>query len=153
VFQLPLILDSATEDVLTTNFYSGVNSLYRFGCAGCSKRDRNRWQHLCDDCDIALASDERVKAGASMIAQRSEEIYALANPELPPRDDMDLDGPLVCQACQVEFSDGHSIREHFDTQHGATFVMPTREKGKSKASSPLKLNDDVVRPGKLQKGV
>ena len=108
---------------------------------------------MCDDCHTALSADENVKTQAIKITERSDEIYARENPDLTPADvdmDAEMDGPLVCPACQVEFSDGNSIRVHFDTHHDATIVLP-HESRKNKATSPLKVNDDDIRPGKLQK--
>ena len=51
VFGEQLILDSASDDLLTTkNIYKEVNSLYKYGCAACPSKSRNKWALLCDEC-------------------------------------------------------------------------------------------------------
>ena len=154
-FGVPFILDSATDDVLTTKLYAGVSSLYRFGCSGCNSRSRNRWQNLCDVCMTSLEGDELIKADAEKLEKRAEEIYDELHPGLEPAGnrDVDMEAGLVCEACNMSFKDGNELQEHFDAHHeGVTVVLPTGSRRKNKASSPLKPTDvDNVRTIKVHK--
>ena len=50
-FDVPFLLPSATDDVITTDrIYHHVNSLYRYGCAACPSKVKNKWPLLCDVC-------------------------------------------------------------------------------------------------------
>ena len=52
-----LILDNAADDLLCTrNYYNEVNGLYKYGCAACASKERNKWRLLCDMCN-AMVSD------------------------------------------------------------------------------------------------
>lgn len=130
-FGAPFILDSATEDVLTTKLYTGVNSLYKFGCAGCDGKAKNRWINLCNDCTASLEDDDQVKADAEKLLERADAIYDAANPGINSEMEVD-DVTLVCPGCGVSFNDGSDMKKHFDTHHeGIVLVVPEKEKRKS----------------------
>ena len=129
VFNAPFILDSATDEVLVTGLYRGVNSLYKFGCSGCNSRVKNKWQNLCDVCSNAIAEDGQLKTDAEKLAARADEIFDLSHPPMGNGnvdDDVEMTDILTCEACNVTFKDGQEIRHHFDTKHaGTTLVLPT----------------------------
>lgn len=155
VFGEPFILDSATatDEILTTRLYAGVNSLYRFGCAGCNGRAKNRWHNLCNECMSSLEGDESISAEAVKIAERALAIYSDENPQIEVGD-VEMDEGLVCEECKVSFSDGKEIREHFNSHHEGVVDQPTKKdnRKKNKASSPLKATDEGdVRANKVLK--
>lgn len=80
-----LILDSASDDLLTTkNIYREVNSLYKYGCAACVSKSKNKWALLCDECaDAASATTCEVFNTALQDYDRSVEKQAsIMNPPL-----------------------------------------------------------------------
>ena len=144
VFGVPFVLDSATDEVLTTKLYTGVNSLYKFGCSGCNGRTKNKWYNLCNDCTSSLGSDEKIMADTEKLVERAEAIYDELNPAFIPADgsDMEIDGDsLVCPACGVSFNDGNEIRNHFDTQHEGTVLVVPGDKEKRKKNKATDHSD------------
>lgn len=146
---IPYVLESATAEVLTARRYAGVSALYRFGCAGCNSRERNKWQNLCDTCKSSLAADPVVKESTAKLMERIKDIYDASNPEFPTDTVMEdveegtaeavvvLDEPLVCEVCNITFQSGQEIRDHFSERHQDMVLvqLPSRKKKKRSPKS------------------
>ena len=50
-FGIPYKLPSTTnESLVVERKYTGVHALYRYGCAACKSRERNKWFSVCNTC-------------------------------------------------------------------------------------------------------
>ncbi len=117
------LLPSATDESMVTKTYFGVTPLYRFGCSGCKRRKKNKWANLCDDCVTSVQESSDAKEAAEKIEKRAEELFNLNNPPLNVDSDTES---LTCECCDVHFSSGSEIRDHFNVQHPEIeFVMPS----------------------------
>ena len=146
-FESPLILDAATPVHLTSSrMYSEVNSLYKYGCAGCNKKDRNKWFHLCDHCREALKTDEWVMQA---VKKFEEAVTAIEDAENPPLTTESDGEQTSCEICKVELGSAAEIREHYDQKHPEVQPPTTgddiREKFKNKKP------DDADKTGRRKK--
>ena len=135
-FGTPLLLPSATdENVVRNRGYAGVNTLYKYGCAGCPRKDRNKWFHLCDYCKKSIETDGWIK---EMVKNYEERVSAIQEQELPPLDDRTNDfgnGDLECPVCKLQFNNTGTFNQHFkqnhpDEQHTEEKSQQIRGKGK-----------------------
>ena len=117
-FGTPLLLPSATDDNIVTNRgYARVNALYKYGCGGCNRKDRNKWFHLCDYCKKSIETDEWIK---EMVRKYEDRVEEIREQELPPLDDrMDdsTDGDLECPVCKLHFNNTGTFNQHFKQTH------------------------------------
>ena len=145
----PYILENVTEDIISlSNKYQHVKSLYKYGCGACSRKDRNKWQNICDVCKQQAAEDEEVKHQAQEMRKR---IAERTENELPPLGDPgdSSDDVLKCETCDLTFSNITDIRAHFNDNHpdmkfkrgktqNANNVQDTEKKGRRNKSTPYK---------------
>ena len=117
-FDTLLLLPSATDDNIVTNRgYARVNALYKYGCGGCNRKDRNKWFHLCDYFKKSMESDEWIK---EMVRKYEDRVEEIREQELPPLDDrMDdsTDGDLECPVCKLHFNNTGTFNQHFKQTH------------------------------------
>ena len=77
------LLPSATNDTITTRWkYGRVNALYKFGCAACSSREKNKWYYICLECKTALLEDVATKVATARFNTYIQEAYDEENPTL-----------------------------------------------------------------------
>lgn len=135
-FDTPLLLPSAVKhDAIVAPLYSGVNSLYKFGCASCSSRERNKWYNHCSDCDKKVRTDERVIEESEKLLARADEIYQAENPNIDDVEMHDMD--LTCEECAVTFNSSKEIRDHFNSLHPNSGVVPRNKRKRRNCSTPL----------------
>ena len=133
-----LILSSATEDVLcSSRMYRGVNSLYKYGCAACPRKDRNRWFGLCDVCKQEMEGDSQFQEEVNFFDQRVQEWN---NQNNPPLDTSDGEQP-ICEECNIHFDNAAAIKEHFNSNHNAK----DSTRGSEDIRSNAKFNSDKGR--------
>ena len=126
-FKLPYQLPSASQEVLALpNKYSNVTSLYKYGCAACGRKERNRWPNICDGCKAEAANAEGL---AEDFVKRVEAVFDEENPALSDGDH------IKCEHCDVVFEDIKDLRNHFSEEH------PDIEP-KSKRTKSSQLNED-----------
>ena len=130
-FKLQYKLPSVETDVLALpNMYRNIASLYKYGCAACDKKDRNRWTNICDTCKTD-AQDEAINSLAEDFGKRVAEIEDIENPTLEVVSDDDI---LRCDICEITFQEISDIRQHFKDVHpGDKYKRPkhnTAEDGK-----------------------
>ena len=142
IFNTPYLLPSAVDrdDAITAPRYSGVSSLYRFGCGSCNSRERNKWANVCSDCSEKLSAEEWVGEGVQRLSERADEIYEAENPAIDD-DVLMTDADLTCEECAVTFTGGKEIREHFNTHHPS--VVTPGNKRKRRALSPADVHTNV----------
>ncbi len=124
-FKLPYQLPSATQEVLALpNKYSNVTSLYKYGCAACGRKDRNRWANICEECKAAAVSAEDLTED---FAKRVEAVLDDENPALSDGDH------IRCEHCEVVFEEIKDLRKHFSEEHPES--EPKYKRGKSNQSN------------------
>ena len=83
-FKEPYLLSSATDDVTTTDkIYKRVKSLYKYGCAACPSKARNKWPLLCDQCVQTIGSSEGLNEAVNEYDERVAKQVDLVTPSLP----------------------------------------------------------------------
>ena len=93
-----LILDSASDDLLSTkNFYREVNGLYKYGCAACSNRAKNKWPLLCDDCQVVVNGKEDAEFNVAL-QEYDSAVERQANVMNPPLGTQSVKLPLLTDA-------------------------------------------------------
>ena len=131
----PYILEGATDDVISlTNKYFHVRSLYKYGCAACDSKKRNKWYNLCDVCKSSASSDEEAIAQAREMREKIQQRIEAELPALGDGEDSAED-ELKCEDCGVAFQELSELRAHFKDNHpGADFRF--------KRSRSYKSNED-----------
>ena len=114
----PYLMENATDDVISLpNFYHHVTSLYKYGCAACGAKDRNKWPNICDHCKSQARSDEEVLEIAKKL---EDEVRKRTDAEHPPiggvSDDSTEEG-FKCDDCGVVFEEIGEMRNHFKDSH------------------------------------
>lgn len=113
----PYILPSATsESLASTDLYSNVTGLYKYGCSGCSSKARNKWYNLCTECRSAVQEDADIRKQIEEFEERVEQFLLANNPDLQQQT---VGSPevLSCPHCDTEFVSGEQIRNHFKDNH------------------------------------
>ena len=124
-FDIPYLLPSTSVDVLALpNKYWNVNSLYKYGCAACASKTKNRWANICENCKTAAEGTD-VTLLADEFAKRVKIIMDVEQPTLSS-DDMD---EIRCEQCEVTFHDIKDLRQHFADEHPEN--EPKFKRGKS----------------------
>ena len=85
LFKESLIMEAASDDLMTTtNYYRGVNDLYKYGCAACPSKARNKWPLLCDACvaNASVLTNEELKTAVQDYDAAVEKQYMAMNPPL-----------------------------------------------------------------------
>ena len=80
-----IFLPSGANDFITSSKrYSGVQSLYKYGCAACNDKTRNKWWGLCTACqERAEAPKENgLTYGLGLLSSIAEDIQERENPTL-----------------------------------------------------------------------
>ena len=80
-----IFLPSGPNDyIITRRKYSGVRSLYKYGCGACSDRERNKWWGLCMRCvDHAKApADNGLAYALEVFNDTLKQIQDIENPSL-----------------------------------------------------------------------
>ena len=81
-----IFLKSGANDLITTKKkYRGVKALYKYGCAACADKGRNKWWQLCTTCaDNAKLPDENgLSKALDILYRKAREIRDEENPALP----------------------------------------------------------------------
>ena len=140
LFDVPLKLESATDDVLCApRFYKGITPLYRFGCSGCNDRTKNKWQNLCDACRQTAFEDPDILSKAGGIRNREKQIYELANPQMVgvgdsksggSDDQLSDGGDLTCPFCSIAMENSVAFNQHFKVHHPEEKIKSVRDKCK-----------------------
>ena len=113
-FGIPMLMESATDEVIALpNKYWNVTTFYKYGCAACSNKNKNKWFNLCDNCKQNASADVDVQNKATDFSKRQLEIEALENPTLQESDGDEL----RCEICDVCFEDLTEVRRHFTESH------------------------------------
>ena len=113
-FAVGVLMKSASDDVIALpNKYRHVTSLYRYGCAACASKARNKWYNICDICKEAAVQDEEIKKEKEWYDTRLKAIMDEENPSLPS----DSDDDLKCVSCQVVFQEVNELRRHLKEAH------------------------------------
>ena len=133
-FETPYILSTADQKNVTSSImYSKVNSLYKYGCAACNRKERNKWFFLCDLCKEEAKTDSWVHDMQKQFDELMTQIEQAENPMLPRDSDEE---PASCELCQVQLGTAAEIRTHYDQKHPGIQPPPTgediREKSKSR---------------------
>ena len=114
--QVQYLLESATDDVVCLpNKYQNVRSLYKYGCAACNRKEKNKWFNLCDDCKVEAVSDKETTGEAEKMRLEIQRRIELDLPALGLSDESEDE--MRCEKCEVIFSDISEIRAHFQTDH------------------------------------
>ena len=112
-FKTPYLLPSTSVDVLTLpNKYWNVTSLYKYGCAACGSKTKNRWSNICNDCKAAADS-----SGDTPLAEDfARRVISIMDAELPTlwSDDVNV---IRFEKCEVTFHDLKDLRQHFGEEH------------------------------------
>ena len=81
-FGHPYKLPSATDEIATvTRKYSGVRSLYKYGCGVCDTKVRNKFYSLCAECKNATAENE-FQRKVELFVKMANEMEEIENPPL-----------------------------------------------------------------------
>ena len=120
-FGQPLFLPSTTDEVLTTKRgYVKVNQLYKYGCAGCNSKEKNKWFHLCDTCKDEATKDQWVVEAMQKYEQRVAEIRDEETPELnggnetrEPSEGQEL----RCPVCTLALTNASDFSTHMKHNH------------------------------------
>ena len=112
-FKTSYLLPSTSIDVLALpNKYWNVTSLYKYGCAACGSKTRNRWSNICDDCKAAADSSD-----VTPLAEDFERrVATIMDAELPMLSSDDAD-EIRCEQCEVIFHEIKDLRQHFAEEH------------------------------------
>ena len=70
--------------ILQAKKYSGVKSLYKYGCGACSDKTRNKWWGLCTLCQerAQAPKDNGLLYGLQLINDLAQDIQDQENPSL-----------------------------------------------------------------------
>ena len=113
---VPILMPSADDDVLVLpNKYSHIRSLYKFGCAACSSRVRNKWYHLCDICKSNASSDSSIQEKVQWFKKRVDELEPSIAEPINISNDSAVE--LKCDACGIVFEDLKDLKAHFNKEH------------------------------------
>ena len=135
-FGVPLVLPSATDELcVTKRGYAKVTSLYKYGCAGCNSKDKNRWFHLCDRCKDALKSDPWVQQSMEAFEQRVFTIREEETPALDATMSSDSD-ELSCPVCSLELTNAADFNKHIKQKHPDAPKVARDMREKSKYGTP-----------------
>ncbi len=144
-FGMPMLMDSATDEVIALpNKYWNVTTFYKYGCAACNNKCRNKWFNLCDDCKQNANVDADVQTKAAEFTKRQSQIEDLENPALQESDGDEL----RCEICDVCFEELTEVRRHFTEHH------PDREtkfKRSHKNDGRSQIEDDDGKKGRRNK--
>ena len=124
-FNIPLFLESATEDVFALpNKYWHVNSLYKYGCGACNSRIKNKWFNICDQCKQAAATDEEVQVKLKWFNSRVETLM----PHLHESEEEASDDEWKCDECQIVFQELKELRAHYKENHSESDSVSFKRK-------------------------
>ena len=139
-FGEPLILSSATAELLCmSRKYRGVNGLYRYGCAACQRKERNRWPGLCDECKNDVHDNGALHQEVAALEERIRQFNVILHPSLT-----DSDGEQIsCDDCGIPLDNGIAIKEHFKVHHSTK----DSTRGSDDIRSNSKFNSDKGRRG------
>ena len=133
-FGIPYMLNSATKEIITSDrFYAGVNSLYKYGCSGCSSKVQNKWWNLCSECTKKSQDDEVIQEALVQFNTKLDEIKDAMHPTLENmrmENNSDSESNLQCDDCNIHFENGNDIREHFKEKHPNIETIDIRDKAK-----------------------
>ena len=133
IFGVPYVLPSATAEAMTTkNYYSKVNSLYKYGCAACNSKLQNQCYFLCDLCKEASGGADWMPQMVADFRARVEEINQEESPPLVSLDFSHLsDGEeLPCPVCASVFTKVSEFKKHYDQLHPQEKEKSLRDKAK-----------------------
>ena len=140
---VPMLFNSATDDVVALpNKYWHLTSFYKYGCAACDSKDRNKWYNLCDRCKEAAKTDDVVRKKVEAFSTRLNEVEELENPDLGDVS-VSEDDELKCDICDVIFQEVKDIRQHFTDNH------PDKE-AKFKRALTQRKDDDTKKARRKQ---
>ena len=147
-FKIPLFLKSATEDVFALpNKYWHVTSLYKYGCAACSSKAKNKWYNICDLCKQAAATDKEVQAKVKWFDSRVEALM----PHLDETGEELSDDEWKCDECEIFFTEITDLKTHFKESHPGSNNVNFKRK---KSVKPKSVKDDEKKNRRSQaKGV
>ena len=134
-------LPSSTPEVTTcATKYAKINGLYKYGCAGCNRKERNKWYHLCNACKEELESDEWLAGKLEEFEEMVDFINQVEYPMMQP--DSDGDAPPTCETCDAVLGSGAEIREHYKQNHpemmeASQTGVDIRDKFKSRKSNDV----------------
>ena len=112
VFGADLLLPSASSELICSNrMYRGVNALYKYGCAACPRKERNRWPGVCDACKEEMNNCETLKEELKAFDKRVQELNELNNPSLSDGEE------TSCNECGEKVSNALEITKHFRDHH------------------------------------
>ena len=95
-----IFLDSGPNELITTKKkYKGVRALYKYGCAACADKSRNKWWTICTDCSSAAQNpDADIQSALGILHQKADEIR-------------DREAPLLSSASTTTYRDRSPIRD------------------------------------------
>ena len=131
-FQVPLFLDSATDDVVALpNKYWHLTSFYKFGCGACASRTRNKWYNICDECKQEALKDDEVIKKVDWFTTRVNELM----PMLKDNDEVSSDDDeWKCDECEIIFPEVKDLKSHINEYHPGSEIKFKRGKSNSKKS-------------------
>ena len=131
LFNIPYTVTSATGQTMVTNrIYSGVESVYIFGCAACNNRKQNKWHNLCEECS-ARTNSERISKITTELLKRAKEIMDDEMPSL---------GTYAASEKIDTTLDSHKSHSNGDSSNVSADLSPPHatDKGDGRDRSPLK---------------
>ena len=102
------------------NKYLLVNSLYKYGCGACGRKDKNKWFSICDACKSGAADDGEVKELADGLRKDIDNRLDDDYPEIN-EDEWKCD-------CGLSFKDINEFRSHCKDEHPNTDISLKRSK-------------------------